>query len=163
MQIIKDGAIVEDHWTHIADDPIPEDGCVTVSLGRWKAERDALVTRDGELGIRITSEDDLEAIAEDLGQFQLIALEFPVFTDGRCFSYARLLRDRYGFSGELRAIGNYIRDQIYFLSRVGINAFEFAEPEDLHGALSALQDFSVTYQACADEREPLYRRHDLNR
>lgn len=163
MQIIKNGEIIEDHWTHIADDPIPEDGCVTVSLGRWKGERHVLVARDGELGLRITSEDNLEEIVDDLAHFQLIALDFPVFTDGRCFSYARLLRDRYGYGGELRAVGNYIRDQVYFLSRVGVNAFEFAEPQDLQGALNSLRDFSVSYQACADEREPLYRRHDLNR
>lgn len=163
MLIIKDSEIIKDHWTHIADDPIPEDGCVTVSLSRWKAERDVLAARDGELGLRITSEDNLEEIVDDLAHFQLIALEFPVFTDGRCFSYARLLRDRYGYSGELRAVGNYIRDQVYFLSRVGVNAFEFAEPQDLQGALNSLRDFSVNYQACADEREPLYRRHDLNR
>lgn len=163
MQIVKDGEIIEDHWIHIADDPIPEDGCISVSLSRWKAERTVLATRDGELGLRITSEDNLEEIAGDLEHFQLIALDFPVFTDGRCFSYARLLRDRYAYTGELRAIGNYIRDQVYFLSRVGINAFEFASSENLNGALAALHDFSVTYQACTDEKEPLYRRQNLNR
>lgn len=163
MQIVKDGEIIEDHWIHIADDPIPEDGCISVSLSRWKAERTVLAARDGELGLRITSEDNLEEIAGDLEHFQLIALDFPVFTDGRCFSYAHLLRDRYAYTGELRAIGNYIRDQVYFLSRVGINAFEFASSENLNGALAALHDFSVTYQACTDEKEPLYRRQNLNR
>ena len=82
----------------------------------------------------------------------MIGLDFPVFTDGRLFSVARTLRDQYGYQGEIRAMGGFIRDQIFFLSRVGVNSFEMEEGSDLHGALSALDDFSVNYQVSSDGR-----------
>jgi len=159
MQIIKNKEIIDDHWQHIADDPIPPEGCITVSLNRWKAEKDRLIAREGgELGLRVSTEDSLEEISDDLEHFQLIALEFPTFTDGRAFSFARLLRERYHFPGELRAIGDFLPDQVFFLSRVGVNAFEFDETADLSDALSALSTFTVAYQAAADEADPPYRR-----
>lgn len=158
MQIIKDRAIIEDHWTHIADDPIPSEGRVTVSYARWKAEKADLTARDGELGIRLAPADAVEEIADDLDNFQLIALEFPVFSDGRGFSQARLLRGRYNFRGEIRAMGNFMLDQVFYLSRVGINGFELKNHEELEKALSALDDFSVKYQSSADESELLLKR-----
>jgi uncharacterized protein (DUF934 family) len=159
MQIIKDKEIIEDQWQHIADDPIPPEGRITVSLNRWKAEKDRLTAREGgELGLRLSTEDSLDEIADDLKHFQLIALEFPTFTDGRTFSFARLLRERCHFQGELRAIGDFLPDQVFFLSRVGINAFEFDETADLNDALAALATFTVAYQAAAGEAEPPYRR-----
>jgi len=160
MQIIKDKEIIEDHWQHIADDPIPPEGCITVSLNRWKAEKDRLIAREGgELGLRLSTEDSLDEIADDLDHFQLIALEFPTFTDGRTFSFARLLRERCHFQGELRAIGDFLPDQVFFLARVGVNAFEFDETADLNDALAALDTFTVAYQAAAGKAEPpRYRR-----
>ncbi|MGR9105651.1 MAG: DUF934 domain-containing protein [Gammaproteobacteria bacterium] len=150
MQVIKDKEIIEDHWVHIADDPISAEGCITVSTARWKAEREALLARDGELGLRLSPEDRIEDFAQDLINFQLIGLEFPAFTDGRLFSVATMLRRHYGFKGEIRALGGFIRDQIFFLSRVGVNSFEFKNPSDLDGALVALEDFSVRYQKAND-------------
>lgn len=150
MQVIKDKKIVEDHWMHIADDPIPAEGCITVSTARWKMEQDALLARDGELGLRISPEDRIEDFAADLRHFQLIGLEFPAFTDGRLFSAATILRRHYRYQGEIRALGEFIRDQIFFLSRVGVNSFEIKDTSDLEGALSALEDFSVRYQVASD-------------
>lgn len=150
MQIVKNKAIIEDHWTHIADDPIPSEGCITVSTARWHAERDGLLVRDGELGLRISPEDRIEDFAEDLQHFQLIGLEFPTFTDGRLFSIAAILRRHYQYQGEIRALGGFIRDQIFFLSRVGVNSFEMKDTSDLEGALAALGDFSVQYQTASD-------------
>jgi len=154
MQVIKDWKIIQDHWVHLADEPITNDGFITVSIARWKTERSDLISRNGELGLRVTADDNLEEIADDLEHFQIIALDFPAFTDGRCFSYARLLRNRYQFSGEIRAIGAFIRDQIFFLSRVGVDSFEFKNPINLNEALKAAKDFTVCYQTSSDEREP---------
>lgn len=152
MQIIKDKEIIEDHWVHIADDPIPAEGCITVSTARWKAERDALLARDGELGLRISPADGIEDWADNLQHFQLIGLEFPAFTDGRLFSVASMLRRHFHYQGEIRALGGFIRDQIFFLSRVGVNSFEVQDRSDLEGALAALGDFSVSYQIANDNR-----------
>ena len=158
MQIIKDNEIVEDYWIHIADDPIPPEGRITVSYARWKAEKSDLLARDGELGIRLGPEDPIEDVATDLENFQLVALEFPAFNDGRGFSQARLLRDRYHFSGEIRAMGSFMADQVFYLSRVGVNAFELPTIETLEKALATLHDFTVRYQACADEPRALIQR-----
>ena len=115
-------------------------------LSRWTTEKTALLARDGELGIVVTAENTLDVIQDDLEHFQLIALEFAVFTDGRSFSFAQLLRNHYGYTGELRATGQFIRDQLFFLQRMGVDSFSFKEPTDLKAALSALNEFSVHYQ-----------------
>jgi uncharacterized protein (DUF934 family) len=159
MAIIKDGRICENQWRHLGDDEaLPRDGGVTVSLKRWLAEKEALLKRGAPVGLRLNSEDSPEEIADDAQHFGVIVLDFKQFTDGRGFSQARLLRERFGFEGELRARGDYIRDQVFFLSRVGIDAFEFADAQAAENALPALQEFSVKYQAAADVPEPLYRR-----
>lgn len=157
MQIIKDGRIVEDHWRHLGDADEAEAGPVTVSAARWRSEREALLARP-DTGLRLTGSDDVAAIASDIAHWPLIVLEFTAMADGRSFSSARLLRERYGYTGELRARGAFIRDQMFFLTRVGVNAFELADEGKLAAALSAFSDFSVRYQAATDEPAPLYRR-----
>ncbi|MCK5191384.1 MAG: DUF934 domain-containing protein [Methylococcales bacterium] len=147
MKIIKDKQIIEDTWTHIADSDEITHGDITVSLSRWKKEKTELINRQGNTGVRLLPADKVEDIAEDLKQINLVALEFPVFTDGRAFSHARLLRSRYGFNGEIRAIGNYMPDQVFYLSRVGVNAFQLEEAKDITTALSTMNDFTVKYQA----------------
>lgn len=146
MKIIKDKKIVDDSWTHLSDNDELLSGNITVSLARWKAEGTKLSSRKESIGIRLSTSDKIEDIASDLAQVSLIALEFPAFTDGRSFSHARLLRSRYGFSGEIRAIGNYMADQAFYLSRVGVNAFQLEDQKDLATALSTINDFSVKYQ-----------------
>lgn len=145
MQIIKDKTIVPDHWTYIPDDQ-PLEGDITVSLQRWQSEKNILMRRAGKLGLRLSPTDDVANIAADLQHFQLIEIEFPAFADGRGFSQARLLRSRYHYSGELRAVGKFLRDQLFYLQRVGFNSFALEKQDDLPGALNALDDFSVTYQ-----------------
>ncbi len=120
MQIIKDGIIVADDVRHLADDEAPVEGRYTVSLERWKTEKDSLAAA----GVRLRGENAVAEIAADLPLMDLVVVEFPTLADGRGFSHARLLRDRYGYTGEIRAHGGFIRDQIYFLARVGVNAFE---------------------------------------
>lgn len=158
MAVIKDGGIIGNDWRHVADeDPLPE-GNATVSLERWQAGKADLAGRKAPLGVRLAPADAPEDLAEDLDRFGLIVFDIAQFTDGRVFSQARLLRERYGFQGELRARGHFIRDQMFFLARVGVNAFEFPEGTDLEDMLHAFGEFTVTYQAAADVREPLYRR-----
>jgi uncharacterized protein (DUF934 family) len=158
MQILKDGVIAEDRWRHLADDEAPAGGAFTVSLPRWQAEKESLSQLGAELGVRLRGEDSAEAVAEDLPGLGLVVVEFPALADGRGFSIARILRDRYRYEGEIRARGFFIRDQVYFLGRVGVNAFECAECADLESLVSALTDFSVNYQAAADDKTPLYRK-----
>ena len=158
MRIIKDGDIVADEWRHVADDEALPDGRISVSLKRWREERDVLAGRGAPLGLRLAAHEAVEEIAGELGQFELIVLDMVQFTDGRVFSQARLLRERWNFAGEVRVRGDFIRDQIFFLSRVGVNAFEFPDGTDLDSMRRALGEFSVTYQAAADRRDPLYRR-----
>ena len=147
MKIIKDKQIIEDSWTHIADSDEITNGDITVSLARWKKEKADLNDHQGNIGIRISPADTIEDIATDLKKVTLIAIEFPAFTDGRGFSHTRLLRSRYGFEGEIRAIGNYMPDQVFYLSRVGVNAFQLENPKELQLALSTMNDFTVKYQA----------------
>lgn len=150
MQIIKDRALIEDAWIHLTDETLPDNGKVTVPLTRWRLEKQALLERDGEIGVRLSGEDPLTDLVEDLDRLQLIVLEFPKFTDGRGFSHARLLRQRYGYQGELRASGDFLVDQMYYMLRVGINAFEYRGPEPLEQALRSLSLFSVRYQKAVD-------------
>lgn len=147
MQLIKDSEIIDNTWTFITDDsPIPE-GDNTVSIKRWLADKSRLSQHSGKLGLRIETEDRVEDIAQDLANFQLIELNFPAFTDGRAFSHARLLRNQYHYAGEIRAVGGFLSDQVFYLSRVGINAFALQNQDEIPVALKALNDFSVTYQA----------------
>jgi uncharacterized protein (DUF934 family) len=158
MTIIKNGQTEASSWLHLADEPLPSNGEVTLSLERWLKDKTELSARDGEVGVRLNAADSVETLADDLASLSLVVLEMASFTDGRAFSQARLLRDRFGYSGEIRARGDFLRDQMFFLSRVGVNAFEFSDQTRLDDRLRAFNEFSVTYQSAADSPEPLYRR-----
>ena len=146
MKIIKDKKIVDDNWTFVADnEPLPG-GNITVPLSRWHSEKDQLLNHTGNLGIRLEPDEPIEDIVDELDKFKLIELNFPVFTDGRGFSQARQLRGRYHYDGELRATGHFMRDQIFYLYRVGFNSMDLVATDDLEGAVSALDDFTVKYQ-----------------
>ncbi len=152
MRIIKDRRIVEDAWVHLCDEALPVEGKVTVPFNRWRVERQALIDRDGEIGVRLNGEapEELEGLAGDLDKIQLVVLEVPRFTDGRVFSLARLLRERYGYREEIRVLGDFLYDQIFYLERVGVDAFEYRGSESLEEALRAFSTFSVKYQPAAD-------------
>ena len=146
MQIIKDKQIIDDNWNFVADDAELKTGNISVSLARWKLHKHQLLTHDGMLGVRIGPADSIDDIAPDLNDIQLIELDFPDFADGRLFSHAWLLRGRHGYQGEIRATGHYMPDQVFYLSRVGVNAFYPEKAEDLPVVLSHLHDFTVNYQ-----------------
>jgi uncharacterized protein (DUF934 family) len=159
MEIIRNREILRDGWVHVADgDPLPAAADIIVSLERWKQEKDALLARGTKLGVRLKSDQQPAEIADDLSRLAVVALEFPRFADGRAYSSARLLRERYNYKGEVRAVGYVLRDQMFYMHRCGFNAFELHPGKDLREALEAFKDFSVTYQAAADDPRPLYRR-----
>jgi uncharacterized protein (DUF934 family) len=158
MRLIdKDLQITEDGWLAVADDADLPAGDVIVSVERWRRDREQLLARAGNLGLKLRGDTAVPAVADELSHFKLIALEFPTFGDGRCFSHARLLRERYHYTGELRAIGDVLRDQIYFMRRCGIDSFAIREDKDIDDALKAFGEFSVRYQPAADGAEPIYR------
>jgi len=158
MPIIKDGAIIADEVKHLADDEAPAGNAFTVSLARWQAEKASLKATGAAIGVRLSGGDAVADIAADLPELALVVVEIPALADGRAFSHARLLRDRFGYTGEVRALGGFIRDQVYFLARVGVNAFEPVPETNLEALLPALTEFTVNYQAAADQKQPLYRR-----
>jgi uncharacterized protein (DUF934 family) len=160
MALIKHEKVVEsDGWQLIADDaPLPESGDVIVGLARLAADAGPLSARKGRLGVRVDPEDELSEAAKVLPKVALVAVNFPKFGDGRGYSKARLLRERFGFKGELRAVGEVLADQLQYMLRCGFDAFELAPGKDVAAALHAMRDFSVTYQAATDDPRPLYRR-----
>jgi uncharacterized protein (DUF934 family) len=153
MGLIKEGKLVNDPFKNVsACDTVPAKGPVIVSIDQWIVRRDDLLKRSGLIGIWLKSDEHPEAIAGDLVHLSLIALEFPSFRDGRAYSYARLLRDKYDFSGEIRAVGDVLLDQLHFMVRSGFDAFE-VESEDSLGAYNiAATDYSVWYQQTGDGR-----------
>jgi uncharacterized protein (DUF934 family) len=162
--IIKDKTVMEDDWLvlRLAEGetaenvPVPA-GKVIVPLKVWQAQRATLQSR-AELGVWLASDERAEELQTELDKFALIAVDFPKFADGRGYSIAYHLRARFGYQGELRAIGDVLRDQMFYMQRVGFNSFVSRADKDIHAALKALSDFSLTYQASADEAQPLFRR-----
>ncbi|PCJ32359.1 MAG: oxidoreductase [Alphaproteobacteria bacterium] len=154
MQIIKDKAIIEDNWTHYSGEGDLPEGDLIVSLDLWQ-EMD-LSGRN--IGLQLEPDDMLSDIKDDLHHFDLIAINFPTFADGRGYSMAKILRDRLGYKKEIRAVGDVMRDQLFYLQRCGFNAFEIKAGRDIVDALDAFEDFSVKYQTSSDEDVPLYRR-----
>lgn len=145
MQLIKDKQVTQDNWEYIFDETPLKADYIIVSLVRWQQERNQL-SRVKHLGLRLEPDVVLEEIADDLSHFQLIELYFPVFTDGRAFTHAGVLRSRYGFVGDIRASGDYMRDQVYYLSRVGVSSFELNDQDNAQQVIQAMGDFSVDYQ-----------------
>ncbi len=157
MPLLKDGALMDDPWVTVNDGTqLPMDGPAIVSLERWQAHRDALLGRNAQLGIRLKSDQSPALIADDLERFAVVALEFPVFKDGRAYSYARLLRERYGYKGEVRAVGEVLRDQFLFMVRCGFDAIEVRDENAAGQWREAVSEISVVYQPAADNRTPVW-------
>lgn len=164
QKLIKDGVIVENTWAFLAKAEgdaaaveVPA-GQVLIPISVWLAQKETLGSRT-DIGVWLDSDEGAELIGEDANRFAVIGVNFPIFMDGRAFSTARLLRERYGFKGELRAVGNFMRDQLCYLRRCGVNAFAFANPEaNLEEAVKSLSDLQEYYQASVDQPLPLFRR-----
>ncbi|MBK8909068.1 MAG: DUF934 domain-containing protein [Rhodospirillales bacterium] len=162
MPLIKHSRVVDDPWIPVADDgPLPAAGPVLVSLARWRSDRDALIGRGEPLGVRLASHETAPEIAADLPHLALVAITFPTYRDGRGYTTARLLRQRHRFQGELRAVGNVLRDQFLFLQRCGFDAYDVAKDADVAAWRAAIEEMSVWYQPAADHRVPAVRRRHL--
>lgn len=163
-QIILDKQIANNDWTLIADDAPLTDAKEVINFSRWAnaegADKDALITkRDaGTLGIQLNAGDTADLLANDSAGFALINVEFPKFADGRGYSAARLLRERYGFTGQLRAVGDVLFDQLFFMMRCGFNAMAMREDQDLELAVKGFETFSSPYQGDVNDTRPLFRR-----
>jgi uncharacterized protein (DUF934 family) len=167
-EIIKDKAIIQDDWTvlRLAEGETPD--AVEVPAGKhiiplqvWLIQREELSARqkkNQDLAIWFGSAEQAKDLAADAALFPLLAVDFPKFSDGRGYSIAYNIRSRLGYTGELRAIGDVLRDQLFFMQRVGFNAFATREDRSIADALKGLTDFSETYQTSWDEKNPLFRR-----
>lgn len=157
--LIRERRVVVDSWVFAGTPAKTSDhGDVLVPLSRWSAEREGLAVRPGRIGVLLAPADDPAVLVHDLPQLALVAVDFPHATDGRGYSTARLLRERYAYTGELRAVGDVGRDQLFYLARVGFDAFALRDGEDVAGALAAFADFSEAYQASVERPQPLFRR-----
>ncbi len=159
-QLIKHGVVVEDRWTLVRQAGSLADLVggepVIVPLALWLQARAALIAR-GDTSVWLGPDDDPAKVAPDLRFLPVIAIDFPQFTDGRGYSHARLLRERYRYAGELRAIGDVARDQLYYLAQCGFDAFVIPDGRDADDALNGFVDFSDGYQA-TPARTPWFRR-----
>jgi uncharacterized protein (DUF934 family) len=158
--LIRDGRIAENDWTTLADDAaLPASGQFIVSLKRFRAERAALQAAGLGLGVRLPNTEEVTpALAQELAGLPLIALEIPKFADGRAYSQARVLRERQGYRGEIRAQGDVLHDQLFHMSRCGINAFELRADQDPQDCLRAFADYDLAYQRGADTLETVWQK-----
>lgn len=156
--IIKDGAIVADTYQLVTETGTLPAQDILVSLDVWQQQREAILAHPYKKAVLLKPDQHPEVLVEDVKQLDMIALDFPAFADGRGYSYAALLRQRFGFTGELRATGDVFKDNLFYLKRCGFNSFAVRADKDIHVALQGLQDFSESYQASVDESRPLYRR-----
>jgi uncharacterized protein (DUF934 family) len=180
LNIIKDKVVVgEDDWTLLrlksaiaegtegleaqeGDTPdavVVPAGKVIVPLAVWQAQRATLEARK-DIGVWLASDERPEALKDDVAKLTMIAIDFPKFADGRGYSIAYNLRARYDYTGELRAVGDVLRDQLFYMQRVGFNSFAVRADRDVNDALKGLSDFSESYQQSWDKKTPLFRRVD---
>ena len=162
MPLIKNGALAENLFADVADGAALPDGPAVVSLIRFLAERETLLARNTPLGVRLKSEESPAALGEDAARLSLIVLEFPKFRDGRAFSWARMLRTRLGFRGEIRAAGDFLYDQIAAMTRVGFDGFEVPEKITPELFRRALGEMRFVYQPSADGRKTIREMREAN-
>ena len=163
-RLIKDGALIDDQWVLVREDSDP--GILQALPGRkllvpyrfWRFSQDAIADYWGQVSIWLDSSERVSDIREPVGSFPVIGLNFPVFSDGRSYTNARELREQLGYQGEIRAIGDVLRDQLYYMQRCGFNAFQLRQDQDPDECLRAFEDFHAGYQASIDQPQPLFRR-----
>lgn len=164
QKLISKEALIDNPWTVLKVATGPEilqaapGKNFIVPLSFWKLYRDELGEYNGNISIWLDSHEQVSEIGEELHIFPLIALNFPVFSDGRSYTNARELRERYSYKGEVRAIGDVMRDQLYYMAQCGFNSFELRHDQDVETCLSAFSDFTTNYQSTVVEPTPLFRR-----
>jgi uncharacterized protein (DUF934 family) len=159
MPLVKGNTIVTDDYVHLDDDAeLPADGAVLVSAERFLSDPEAVLSRKGKAGVIWPNNRDVEDLLPYLDRLAAVALVFPIFRDGRAYSQARLLRERYKFGGELRATGQVLRDQFMFMLRAGFDAFEVKKDSDAKVFADVAHRFSVFYQPTGDGRVTAFHR-----
>jgi uncharacterized protein (DUF934 family) len=163
MPLVKHGKITTDALVHVADDSeIPADGAILISAARFLENPEALSQRAAKTGVIWPNNRDVDDLVPYLGKLAVVALVFPSFRDGRAYTQARLLRERHGFKGELRATGQVLRDQFVFMLRAGFDAFEVKKQSDAEAFATTVKHYSVFYQPTGDGRiTALHRRMQL--
>lgn len=151
-RLIKDGVIVEDNWAPAGEAAAPGAAQQIYTLEQWLALADKT-----DSAVQLEADEPPAPLLDHLDKLSLIVIHFHAFMDGRGFSYARELREK-GYTGELRAAGHFIRDQLTYMQRVGFNAFAMADDSQLEAALESLNQFTEFYQASVDQPLPLFRR-----
>ncbi|MAI80947.1 MAG: oxidoreductase [Deltaproteobacteria bacterium] len=153
VPLLKNGKITEDAFTRVTGETdFPSTGALIVDLTSWQEHRSELLGRADPIGIELAAGESPSEIADDLGNLSLVALDFPAFSDGRAFSSARLLRERYHFKGEVRAVGDVLLEQLHFMSRVGFDSFVLDSEDPVQEWLIAQDDLNLWYQPTEDGR-----------
>jgi uncharacterized protein (DUF934 family) len=152
-RLLRDGLIVDDDWSYVAEAPADAAAPLILTFSQWQSERDTFIKRGGLLGVVLAPADKVAQLAPDLARFALVGAEFSGPAEGRGYTQARLLRERWKFTGELRATGFVHRDQLFFMARCGFNSFELPDA-DLENARAALSTFSAAYQPANDTGLP---------
>jgi uncharacterized protein (DUF934 family) len=160
MPLVKNGKVAADTFMHVAEDAVvPVDGAALIPTARFLADPEALLARNGPTGVVWPNNRDVDDLVPWLDRLAVVALVFPSFRDGRAYSQARLLRERHGYKGELRATGQVLRDQFVFMLRAGFDAFDVVKPADAEAFLATAQRYTVFYQPTGDGRiTALHRR-----
>jgi uncharacterized protein (DUF934 family) len=161
VTILSRGELVDDNWTLIEDGRAEIGSAgdkVIVTLARWRAERETLLAAHAAVGVLVPNTSDVEAVFAEISDRALIVLQFPTFTDGRALSQAVVLRKRLGFTGELRAVGDVIQDLVFWLGRCGFDSIVPRKDQNLQACRAALREFTVAYQAAADDHTPVWIR-----
>jgi len=162
--LIKNGQLADDSWVLVKE--ANNEGILQALPGRnlivplkfWKFFQEDVNNYMGQVTVWLDSDEDIEELAESLDRFPVIGLNFPVFSDGRSYSNARELRENLGYQGEIRAIGDVLRDQLFYMQRCGFDAFQLRHDQDPEECLTAFSDFQTGYQASIDQPQPLFRR-----
>jgi uncharacterized protein (DUF934 family) len=154
-KLLKSGAFAADPFTALTDDAALPEGPVLVSLARFQREREALLARNTPIGVKLQSSESPALLGEDLNRLSLVALDFPKFRDGRAFSWARLLRTRLGYKGEIRAVGDFLYDQMNYQHRVGFDAWEVPDNFTVEQFNHALREMTNVYQPSADGKKTI--------
>jgi uncharacterized protein (DUF934 family) len=154
-KLLKSGAFIADPYAAIADDAVLPEGAVIVSLSRFQKDRESLLARNTPIGVKLQAQENPELLGDDVNRLSLVALEFPKFRDGRAFSWARMLRTRLGFKGEIRAVGDFLYDQVNYQHRVGFDAWEVPDHFTLEMFNRALTEMSNVYQPSTDGKKTI--------
>ncbi len=155
MPLLVNNEVVADNWTLIDAETLDQSGDVIVPLALYLEHREQFDARETGVALQLNGDDDLSSIQAEVDQFPLIAIDFPAFRDGRGFSIARLLK-RQGYRGQLRATGDFGRDQLDFLARCGFDAFQLKDDKFSEDVFKSFGEVSVRYQGAADDAKPVY-------